>query len=459
MSNNDIALYAHLMRRAGFGARRDELERYAARPYEEVVEELVNPEQVQGVEEDVLDRYYEMPGKRGSISMWVYRMLNSERQLQEKMALFWHHVLATGTAKFDFSHVSVDQIGLLRRDGLSNVRTVLTDVSKNPAMIMWLDNNENHKDEPNENYGRELLELFSMGVGNYTEDDVKGSTQAFTGWTFTQPLPPPGSFTSSFDYRSDDHDDGAKAFLGESGRFNGEDVIDIIVRQPATARFVARHLYTFFVADEPDVASWNETPPRDPEAIDALAAAYLDSGGEIRPVLRTLFNADFFKEARFTRVKSPIELVLGVMKLAGIYTYPDPAIGSYYGQAGLMGQQLLNPLTVEGWHTGPAWIDGGTLNSRVNFASDEVGDAAKPGIRAIIDRLSSNGGSLAPEELVDRCLDLAGPLTVDDDTRESLLQHAEPDGHLDFAKERKLSESRVVRMLQLIVATREFQFN
>ena len=459
MPDDNISLYAHPIRRAGFGARRDQLEGYAARPYEDVVDELVNPESVRGVEEEVLDRYYDMPGKRGAISMWVYRMLNSERQLQEKMALFWHHVLATGTAKFDFSHVSVDQIDMFRRSGLSNVRNILIEVSKNPAMIMWLDNNENHKDQPNENYGRELLELFSMGVGNYTEGDVKAATEAFTGWTFTQPLPPPGSFSSSFDYRGDDHDDGAKVFLGETGRFNGEDVIDIIVKQPAAARFIARHLYTFFVADEPDVASWNETPPRDPVAIDTLVASYLASGGEIRPVLSTLFNAKFFKEARFSRVKSPIELVLSVMKLAGIYAYPDPGIGNYYAQAGLMGQQLLNPLTVEGWHTGSAWIDGGTLNSRVNFAADQVGDAANPGIREIIERLKPNRGSLEPHEFVDRCLDLVGPLSVDDDTRGSLLEHAEADGPLNFEKEIGRSKTRVVKMLQLIVATREFQFN
>ena len=154
---------------------------------------------------------------------------------------------------------------MFRRVGLSDMRTILTALSRDPMMIDWLDNQENHRTERNENYGRELLELFSMGVGNYSEDDIKSAASAFSGWSFTQPIPgyPYGQHHASFVYREEDHDDGVKSFLGEEGRFNGEDIIDIVVRQPATARFVARHLYNFFVADEAQVPAWNETgPPR-----------------------------------------------------------------------------------------------------------------------------------------------------------------------------------------------------
>ena len=156
------------------------------------------------------------------------------------------------------------------------MRTILLELSRDPAMIFWLDNNENHKDEINENYGRELLELFSMGVGNYTEDDIKAASRAFTGWTFRQPLSlyPNGHYPAEFEFLAeDDHDYGEKTFLGETGNFNGEDVIDIIVKQPATARFISRHLYNFFVEDEVQVPSWATEPPKNEAAIQQLVQA------------------------------------------------------------------------------------------------------------------------------------------------------------------------------------------
>ena len=440
----------------------DELEAYAGRTYESVVEDLVNPERFPEFAEDILKRYYCGDNENVWVGGWIYRMVNTTRPLEEKMALFWHHVFATGLGKSGHPNSSTHQIEMFRQAGLSDLRTILGELSRDPAMIFWLDNNENRRDEPNENYGRELLELFSMGVGNYTEQDIKMVARAFTGWTFEQPIPlyPHGHYPAEFEYRAEDHDDSVKTFLGETGRFNGEDIIDIIVRQPAAARFISRHLYNFFVADEPQVPAWNDVPPRDPEAIDTLVDAYSDSGGDLRSIMRVLFNSDFFKEARFKRVKSPAELVAGIIKLVGTYRFPDRGLPDYPGVVGLMGQTLLNPPTVEGWHTGKEWIDGGTLNERVNFAIDEVGDATKPGIEAIISRLGDGGGSLSPKEFVDRCLDLVGPLSVSSETRNAMFTHAESGGELRFGteEEREKSTSRIVRMLQVIVATREYQF-
>ena len=462
MTENGVSLTAHLMRRAGFGATRDDLEAYASREYEELVEELLNPERFPDVDQDLLDRYYGEEPEQAWKGNWIYSMVNTRRPLQEKIALFWHHVFATGLFNSRHPPSSTTQIEMFRRVGLSDMRTILMALSKDPAMIFWLDNNENHRGEPNENYGRELLELFSMGVGNYTEDDIKMAARAFTGWTFKQPISvyPHGFYPAEFLFRDDDHDDSVKSFLGKTGRFNGDDIVNIIVEQPATAKFVSRHLYNFFVADEPQVPAWNEVPARDPEAIDTLAKVYHESGGEIRSMLRVLFNSDFFKEARFKRMKSPTELVAGVIKLAGTYRFPEVGITDYVGSANVMGQHILNPPTVEGWHTGKEWIDSGTLNERVNFAVNEVGDPAKPGIAAIIDRLSASDAPVSPGELVDRCLDLLGPLDVSDKTRDSLLRHAEPDGELDLSEEsdREDGVARVVDMLQLIVATKEYQY-
>ena len=465
MGENRLALTAHLMRRAGFGATREELEALAERDYEGLVEDLVNPERFPPVDEDVLERYYGwLEGVQGKVwaGVWIYRMVNSQRPLEEKMALFWHHVFATGVSKSDHPPSSIQQIKNFRRLGLGDLRTILLEISKDPAMIFWLDNNENHAGDPNENYGRELLELFSMGVGNYSETDIKMAARAFTGWTFDQPLGlyPCGFYPSRFSYRDDDHDGSEKTFLGEEGRFDGEEIIDIIVRQPATARFVARHLYNFFVADEAQVPAWDTLPPRDPEAVETLVKAYFDSGGDMRSVMRTLLNSEFFKEAQFQRVKSPVELVVGVLKLVDTNRFPDTNVMSYPTATAVMGQQLLNPPTVEGWHTGKEWIDGGTLNERVNFAVNQVADTTKPGVQAIIERLEKDGGALTPSEFVDRCLDLAGPLEASEETREALLRYAEVGGDLDMtsAGDGESARERIVRMLQLIVASREYQF-
>ena len=191
-------------------------------------------------------------------------------------------------------------------------------------MIIWLDNQDNHKGAINENYGRELLELFSMGVGNYTEQDIKECARAFTGWTIANREYmelrsqrdsdwPYGRISWHFEFHPEDHDDGEKEFLGQRGNFNGEDIVDIICQQPATARFISRHLYSFFVADEPPVPEWPYTPPADEKAIDALSRAYFDSGYDVGAMLRVLFNSDFFKDAgaRYRKVKSPVELVPG----------------------------------------------------------------------------------------------------------------------------------------------------
>ena len=462
MSGNNIADVAHLMRRAGFGATRGELEAYASRGYEAVVEELLHPERSAEFETDITERYFDGEPINMAAAEWIFRMVNSSRPLEEKIALFWHHVFATGVSKSGHPPSMVRQIEMFRRVGLSDMRTILVELSKDPAMIFWLDNNENRKEEPNENYGRELLELFSMGVGNYTEQDIKMAARAFTGWTFTQPIPiyPAGDHMPEFVFRKDDHDDSVKTFLEREGRFNGEDIVEIIAGQRATAQFVCRHLNNFFVADEPQVPAWNEVPPQDPEAVDTLIEAYFDSGGEIRSVLRVLFNSDFFKEARFKRVKSPAELVAGTIRLLGTYRFPGPSLSDLDTTTTLMGQQLYNPPTVEGWHAGKEWIDGGTLNERVNFAVDEVADVSKPGIQDMIGRLSALEAQLPPEQFVDQSLDLMGSLEVGDETRQALLNSAAAGGDLSFDSEdeRDRSSARVGRMLQLIVASPEYQF-
>ena len=460
-----IALMGHLMRRAGFGAPYDELEARAAKGYEATVEELLHPEDFEPVDAELLYRF--MPGYEGALgpplnqAEWVYRMINTRRPLEEKMALFWHQLFATGNSKVDNPPELTQQINMFREHGMGKFRDLLVELAKNPAMIFWLDNNGNHMGAINENWGRELLELFSMGVGNYSEDDIKEASRAFTGWTIGPKIPrnPLGRFYWSFEYRPEDHDDGEKTFLGNTGNFDGQDIIDIVVKQPATARFLSRHLYNFFVADEPQVPSWNITPPNDPAAIDAMIDTYNRTDGDIREILRTLFTSDFFKEARFSRVKSPAELVIGAAKLAGNYRGPRPGFNQLAFECAYQGQELLNPPSVESWHTGSEWIDGGALVRRVNFAAGLLGDTSLPGVQAIIANLRERG-SMTPAQLVDACLEQAGPVEVGEATYSELMEQARQGGDLSWDSEdaRESNEKRVGVMLALIAASRDFQF-
>ena len=461
----DIALMAHLVRRAGFGATREELEARVAIGYEATVEELIHPENQPAVDEDILYRY--LPGLEGALAPhhtqanWVYRMVNTQRPLEEKMTLFWHQLFATGNSKVDNPPEILQQIAMFRKHGLRSFRDLLVELAKNPAMIFWLDNNGNHKGAINENWGRELMELFSLGVGNYSEDDIKDASRAFTGWTTAPKIPrlPLGRFYWSFEYKPEDHDEGEKTFLGQTGRFNGDDIIDIIVKQPATSRFLARHLYNFFVADEVQVPSWNITPPKDPEAIDAMVGAYDQADGDIRSVLRVLFNSDFFKKARFARVKSPAELVVGTVRMAGNFNQPKPDYSSLAFECAYQGQELLNPPSVESWHTGSEWIDAGALVRRVNFAAGLLGDTTLPGIQSMVQQVKARG-PLSPEQFLDQCLDVVGPLDVSDSTRRELLEQAQEGGELRWNtdEECSASEKRVGVLLALIAASRDYQF-
>jgi hypothetical protein len=452
-TETDIDLLGHLYRRAGFGATREQLESYAECSYEDTVEALLNPDPKMDIQDDVLERYIHGEGPPIFIAGWLYRMINSEAQLQEKMTLFWHHVFATGLVKNEHVLAAKNQIKMFRRNGMGDMTTILNDLSRDPAMLFWLDNNENRNGEPNENYGRELLELFSLGVGNYSEQDIKDASRAFTGWTFEQPPPlyPHGYYPAKFLFREDDHDNGEKTFLGVTGNLNGGDIIDIIVKSPASGRFICRHLYNFFVADEPQVPSWNDVPPLDPEGIAMMEAKFIETGGDIRSVLRVMFNSDFFKAARYKKVKSPTEFIVGVLKMVGSQTEMAPGMTKYAGAIDVMGQKLLDPPTVEGWHTGGEWIDGGNLTERVNFAVDEIGEGLAPGIQSLIQRMKDSEVLGSAESLVNAVLAETGSAEVSDLTREALI---------DFANDAEGEDeaTRVIRLLRLAVATPEYQF-
>ncbi|MDE2939355.1 MAG: DUF1800 domain-containing protein [Chloroflexota bacterium] len=466
--SNDIMLMAHLMRRAGFGASYEELEQRAAKGYEATVEELLHPEDLPDLQMDVMNRYMhgwrDMNGVLANQGYWTYRMVNSPRQLEEKICLFWHGIFCVGDSKCMRARQILLELNNFRAHGMGKFDNLLMYLSTDPAMLYYLDNQLSHKEAVNENWGRELLELFSMGVGmdgeaNYSEDDVKACAQAFTGWTIANAIPryPYGSYANRFLYNKFDHIDEDKTFLGETGNWNGDDIVRIICKHPATARFVARHLCNYFVADEPQVPAWQHTPPRYPELIKALEDEYFRSGYDLRSMLRVLFNSDDFKNARFAKVKNPSEVVCGTLRIVGDFQTPKPRFYDPALQIRYMGQDLLNPPTVEGWHTGKEWIDSGTLVERVNFAAGEMGRLDSPGMRDIVSRLASRGDVISADDLLDGCLELLGGYELMQETRDLFLSQAVKASELHTGSEEFATQ--VSQLMQLIVATQEYQFS
>ena len=453
MAEERLALMAHLLRRAGFGATREELEAYAARPYEEVVEELVHPERMPDLDDDVLARYYPhlganidnpQSGTAAGSGGWSTR----QRPLEEKMALFWHHVFATGWTKSEHTPTMVRHIEMLRQNGLANFRTLLLDLSRDPAMIYWLDNNENHARSINENYGREILELFSMGIGNYSEQDIKECARAFTGWTFEQrdpalpvrPLRLAASSTTRPGPRQRREDVPRRTPATSTARTSS-------TSSPSRRRRPASSAATSTTSSSPTSSRSRPgacTDPVDPAAIKTLMTAFKDSDADIRSVMRVLFNSDFFKAARFTRVKAPIELVAGVIKLAG---HPprrrarpdrlrrrDPrdgpdADGPAHGR-GLAHRQGVDRRR----HAHRA--------DQLRRQPDQRHQEARPAAsdpRAAREELRPAAGA---DEVVDTVLDLVGPLEVQPETRAALVDLAAQGGEIRFGSDDDRSEER-----------------
>jgi hypothetical protein len=281
---------------------------------------------------------------------WANRMLASPQPLREKMALFWHGHFAVNEAKVRDYRKLLGQLELFHAQGTGNFRKLMIAVAQGPAMLSFLDAGVNVKGAPNENFAREIMELFTMGVGNYTEKDIREGARAFTGWNY-QDL--------QFVFNQEKHDDGEKTFLGRTGRFDGVDAINIIVDQPVTADFIAGKIYRFFVREELD-ADYRKK----------LGGVLRQANYEIAPLLETIFlSRDFYSTASVgTQIKSPVQLVVSTYKKMGLASIPG--VPDFNSVTGPLGQQLFSPPTVAGWAGGRSWITPGLLLERGNFARD-----------------------------------------------------------------------------------------
>jgi len=281
---------------------------------------------------------------------WANRMVSSPQPLREKMALFWHGHFASNEAKVRDYRKLLGELELFQKMGTGNFRDLTVAVAQSPGMLSFLDAGVNVKGAPNENFAREIMELFTMGVGHYTEKDIREAARAFTGWNYDD---------LKFVVNKDQHDDGEKTFLGKTGRFDGVDVIDIIMQQPATADFIAGKIYRYFVREE-----------LSPEFQKQLGTVLRQNKYEIAPLMEKIFlSRDFYSAASVgTHIKSPVELAVGTYRKLGLQSVPG--VPDFNSITGALGQQLFSPPTVAGWAGGQSWVTPGLLLERANFARD-----------------------------------------------------------------------------------------
>jgi len=401
---------AHLLERAGFGGTPDDIDRLASMTPQQAVDSLVEyarvdnsgaepfeesgiwdrgmdpfppsraeavrlgrehgealgvkalPEGSQRRLQPVVDKFFY--GLRANSietqrlgAWWANRMLTTKRPLEEKLTLFWHGHFATGDAKVRDYRMMLRQNEMLRRNAEGPLRAMLVGILKDPAMLVYLDNGENVKAHPNENFGRELLELFTMGVGHYSEKDVREAARAFTGWT---------NDVLEFRFDKSQHDFGTKTFLGRTGPLDGTDIIDTILSQPATGEHVAAKLYRYFVRDDISPAVKTE-----------LGRSYRASGYEMKPLLKRIFlSKDFYSQpSSATEIKSPVMLVISTYRKMGLRSLPT--IPDFGRLTGTLGQTLFDPPNVAGWAGGRTWITPATLMQRGNLFRDVLFADAK----------------------------------------------------------------------------------
>ncbi|HQR39922.1 MAG TPA: DUF1800 domain-containing protein [Blastocatellia bacterium] len=440
---------AHLLRRAGFGATAAELDEYEALGLNGAVAKLVDYESTSNAELDALLAQINFDFTRfGSIQLWwILRMIYTARPLEEKMVFFWHDHFATSAAKVDNEDMKV-QNDLFRTYALGNFKDMLVAVSKDPAMLDWLDNRLNRVGQPNENYAREIMELFTLGVGNYTETDIHEIARCFTGWTIRQ---------DAYFFQAGAHDNGSKSFLGvnigpNGGELDGITVCNTLSTSATCARFLTKKLFEFFAYPDPNDAT-----------VQKYADIYLSSNFSIREVMRALFKSDEFysDRAMHALIKSPTEFVIGALKSLAAKV-DGRKLGS---DISLQGQTLLVPPDVAGWDGGLAWINTTTLLARANFVNSVVNDRTDEG-RGYFVNLDTLLGTAnfndKPKKLVDHFLDILGPISLTKQQKKPLKNYLVYDDSgvkQTFKLDAETKDEKVRGLIHLIMALPEYHQN
>ena len=476
---------SHLMNRAGFGGSAAEIDRLVQMGPQASVNHLINyramPDTLSALEFSSLShprfeslrehrRFMQSlsrPEKREYFQLyfaanfakmqemrcwWINRMVQTRRPLEEKMTLFWHGLFVSAFSMVNSSYHMYLQNQLFRRFATGSAKELTVAVSRDPAMLRYLNNNQNRKGHPNENYARELMELFTMGIGNYTEEDVRESARAWTGWTFVG---------DTFAFRAKQHDFGRKTFLGETGDFDGRDIVNIIFSKPATATHFATKLAAFFGSDDPP-----------PELILALAQTLRHANWHVDAVLKTLFSSRWFYSDQVVRrkIKSPIELVAGALR-----ALQTPVANSAAVLVGMtsMGQQLFEAPNVGGWPHGRGWINTSTLFARYAVPLYMVAGrppwnqppAAKAGTQLAAFETGFSPGRLLAERnisttaaAVDFFIDLLIQDQIEPKKRDALLRSV---SNSNTARDEPLNMGmahwKLLNLLELVMAMPEYQ--
>lgn len=437
---------AHLLRRAGFGANPREIAAAVEKGLEQTVDDLFADDAAQ--EQDFARIFEAINGKlinagdQGTAqAWWVFRMLSTRTPLREKLTLFWHGHFATSVAKVGTTELMLQQVESLRKLAWGNFRDLVLAVARDPAMLVWLDGESSSKEHPNENFARELMELFTCGIGNYTEQDVLEAARAFTGWHRNG---------LQFTFNAEAHDGGVKTLFGRRGRFGGEDVIELLLAKPATSEFLAHKLLRYFASPNPSS-----------EIVAEAAQLFDQTQLNVKLFLRELFLSKYFysEECYRSRIASPLEFVVGLLRTLDVR---QPA-SDVVGQIATMGQSLFAPPNVKGWDGEEKWINSTTLAARLSYARSvpelNAGDSNFSPHCPIMSYFPE--GESSPEVIVDT---LSGMLFHDGlpaDTRRDLiafLVQGDEKPLLDtFKNDAGFREMKTRQMLGVMLSLPEYQ--
>lgn len=406
---------AHLLRRAGFSPSAAEIDAATAKGVAAVTDELLNPERVVDDAETLFPSSLIDFTRPVTLPVWWQaRMVATRRPLQEKMTLFWHSHLTSGLGRVgQLRFTMTAQNEFFRKNALGNFKDLVLGASKDPAMILWLDNNTNRKGKPNENFARELFELFTLGRDQYTEQDIREAARAFTGWFQRDGV---------FVFTAREHDNDTKTIFGKTGNWDGGDVVDMVVSSAAAGPFLTRKLWSFFAYPNPDAA-----------IIDSLSRVYYTSGYDMRAVMRALLtHPEFYSERAYhALIKSPTEVIVGFLRSmeAEIKAFDSPETmlqlaNQLTGASTTMGQTLFNPPNVAGWPGGSDWVSTTALITRYNFASLASRDAytsttIKPAA------MLARANLTTPTQIVDYLADLMVDSDLTATQRQALLDYME----------------------------------
>ncbi len=466
----DAIKAAHLLNRAGFGGRPDEVAKVVEMGPERAVDWLLDfpdapaeeqtqsdvpdlssidgypknfreiktlyvnktQEERKAIQQQLQQANREAIGE--TVTWWMNRMANGPHPLQEKLTLFWHGHFCTSAKDERSAWLMWQQNETLRQRCAGNFHQFVRAISRDPAMLDYLNNTQNHKQHPNENYARELMELFTLGIGNYTEDDIKNSARSFTGWSHDG---------DDFVFRKFDHDEGIKTFMGHSGNFDGDDIVEIIMHHPACAPYIAGKLFKFFVYEDLEEG-----------LAEALGSELRENNYELRPLLQTMLTSKAFYSPRAigSQIKSPIQLVVGTSRLMDMKV---PSVRIMQGALSQMGQVPFGPPNVKGWAGGRMWINTSTLFVRYNTATAMVGGGAlapltgrKPArARGLKDPKINVDDNGSPEAIVEDWINRLIQRPVEDDKKKVLVE----------ALGENPREDSVKKMIQLIVSMPEYQ--